>query len=146
MKKIIGLVFLSLTLITPIGAQTYPTQINVIKRYVHDLGQADARDIVKLFTADGFVLSTSAGKKDARVFFNTFLPKIKTAHTQLEKIFMSHEQNSRNHYAARFHFTYTLKNGERGDGEYVDEFIFNPNGALSAVYMFENLKWVSMAA
>lgn len=145
MKKIIGLVSLSLTFITPIWAQTYPTQINVIARYVHDLGQADAQDIVKLFATDGFVLSTSAGKKDARMFFKTFLPKIKTAHTQLKKIFVSNEQNSGNHYAARFHYTYTLKNGERGDGEYVDEFIFNSKGELSAVYMFENLKWVSMA-
>jgi hypothetical protein len=112
----------------------------VVKQYINDLKNADYHDIVTLFEKDGFVVTNSRGKVDAKDFFYSFLPEIKTADATLEKFFIGSDDD--NVVAARFHFAFTLKDGEKGDGEYVDEFTFSPNSAkLKAAYMFENMKF-----
>lgn len=110
----------------------------VIEQYIDDLQKADAQDISTLFAENGIVVSTSKGKVSARDFFYSFLPEIEFASTELHGFFSN--GTAVNHYAARFHFSFNLKDGEQGEGEYVDEFIFAPNSSqLVAVYMFENL-------
>ena len=53
-------------------------------------------------------------------------------------------KTDQNRFAARFHFKFKLKDGEEGNGEYIDEFVFTEHSTkLSAVYMFENLKFPS---
>jgi len=43
---------------------------------------------------------------------------------------------------ARFFFSFDMKDGYKGHGEYVDEFVFvNNSSKLAAVYMFENLNF-----
>jgi hypothetical protein len=112
----------------------------VVNQYITDLKNADYHDITALFEKDGTVVSTSRGKVNAKDFFYSFLPEIKTADAALQKSYVSTDDI--NTVAARFHFSYTLKDGEKGDGEYVDEFMFTPDSAkLSAVYMYENLKF-----
>lgn len=112
----------------------------VINQYIGDLKRADYHDISQLFEKNGIVISTSRGHVNAKDFFSSFLPNIETANTELHQSFLSSMDSNR--YAARFHFDFKLKDGETGDGEYVDEFIFTDNSALlSAVYMFENLKF-----
>jgi hypothetical protein len=112
----------------------------VVNRYIMDLKNADYRDIAQLFEKTGMVVSTSRGEVNAKDFFYAFLPSIVSAKTELHQSFLS--SIDRNHYAARFHFSFKLKDGEQGDGEYIDEFIFTDKSAkLSAVYMFENLKF-----
>jgi hypothetical protein len=70
---------------------------------------------------------------------NTFLPTVATADTQLSQYFIN--KNDVNRFAARFHLSFTLKDGEKAAGHYVDEFVFTPNSdKLAAIYMFENLK------
>lgn len=112
----------------------------VITQYLMDLKNADYKDIVQLFEKNGIVVSTSRGNVNAKDFFYAFLPEIETANTELHQSFSSNMDVNR--YAARFHFTFTLKDGETGDGEYVDEFVFaDHSNKLVAVYMFENLKF-----
>lgn len=112
----------------------------VITQYLTDLKNADYKDIVLLFEKNGIVVSTSRGNVNAKDFFYSFLPEIETANTELHQSFSS--KMDVNRYAARFHFTFKLKDGETGDGEYVDEFVFaNHSSKLAAVYMFENLKF-----
>lgn len=132
-----------ITLITPHYVFAAPSCISkeeVAKRYLLDLAKADYKDIVRLFDKNGFVISTSRGKVNAKEFFYAFLPNVESAKTELHQIFTS--QSDANRITARFHLTYQLKDGEKGNGEYVDEFIFDANShKLSAVYMFENLKF-----
>lgn len=112
----------------------------VARRYLQDLQHADYKDIVQLFAKDGYVISTSRGKVDAKEFFYSFLPEIASAKTDLHQLFRSVEDE--NVMAARFHFEYKMKDGESGAGEYVDEFTFAENSTkLTAVYMFENVKF-----
>jgi hypothetical protein len=112
----------------------------VIKQYIGDLQRADYKDISQLFNSNGTVISTSKGKVNAKDFFYSFLPNITSAKTELHQSFVS--QADENRYASRFHFQFTLNDGEAGEGEYVDEFVFMDHSAkLSAVYMFENLKF-----
>lgn len=114
-------------------------RVQVAKQYIQDLQNADYKDITQLFEKDGIVVSNSRGKVDAKEFFYSFLPNINLAKTELQQVFIG--DTDKNRIAARFHFTYKLKDGEEGQGEYVDEFIFSDNSTkLSAVYMFENLK------
>lgn len=114
----------------------------VITEYILDLGKADPDSITALFVEGGTVISTSKGEVGANDFFHSFLPQIESADTEVHQTFWS--KGDGNHYAARFHFNFNLKDGERGDGEYVDEFIFENNSAkLISVYMFENLKFKS---
>jgi hypothetical protein len=109
-----------------------------ISQYVLDLQKADYKDINQLFEKNGTVISTSKGNVNAKDFFYGFLPEIVSAKTELHESFTSNNS----HYAVRFHFTFELKDGEKGDGEYIDEFIFTEHSEkLSAVYMFENLKF-----
>jgi hypothetical protein len=111
---------------------------HVIQQYIYDLEKANLADISLLFTAEGNVISTSKGKINARQFFAGFFPWIESAKTELHQTFIS--KNSPNHYAARFHLEFLLTDGENGNGEYVDEFVFAPNSnQLTNVYMFENL-------
>ncbi len=112
----------------------------VINQYVLDLQKADAVDISQLFVDGGYVVSTSRGKVNANNFFNAFLPNLIASKTQLNGIYKS--TTDPRLYTARFHFTFTLKDGEQGDGEYVDEFAFAGHSIkLTSVSMFENLKF-----
>ena len=113
---------------------------HVIHQYIIDLGKADSEDITSLFAENGTVISTSQGKVGANQFFNNFLPQIHEAATVFHQLFIS--QENENHYTARFHFNFTLKDGEVGSGEYIDEFIFAAGSKkLTQVAMFENLKF-----
>jgi hypothetical protein len=112
----------------------------VIRQYILDLERADVADISNLFEEDGYVKSTSRGTANAREFFKAFLPLIDTASTEYHQGFINSIDENR--FAARFHYEYTLKDGEVGKGEYVDEFVFSNNSAkLKSVFMFENLKF-----
>jgi len=112
----------------------------VVVRYLQDLAKADAADIATLFTEEGIVMSTSRGKARAKEFFLAFLPQVTTASTELHQTFSG--KTDANRYAARFHLDYRLKDGETGNGEYMDEFVFEANSTqLNAIYMFENLKF-----
>ena len=112
----------------------------VIREYVLDLGRGDADAISSLFEEGGTVISTSKGKVDAKEFFHGFLPEIDAATTEVHQLFNNTVDDNR--FAARFYFKFHLKDGDEGSGEYIDEFIFSDNSnKLSAVYMFENLKF-----
>ena len=101
---------------------------------------ADAEGISALFEEGGTVISTSRGNVNANDFFHGFLPEIESASTEFHQSFINNVDN--NSYAARFHFKFKLKDGETGEGEYIDEFEFSNNSAkLISVYMFENLKF-----
>ncbi len=111
-----------------------------VRQYVLELGKANEKGITALFEPGGTVISTSSGKRDAKEFFHSFLPKIKSSSTDLHQEFKSGVDNSR--YAARFRLTFELREGRAGDGEYMDEFLFGKNSSkLASVYMFENLKF-----
>lgn len=144
--KQLGLIFLtSITAQYAIAGTEQTAELkaareHVIHQYITDLGRADNKDINTLFVEGGTVLSTSRGTVNAQDFFNSFLTEIQNANTEFHQAFVSSQDN--NHYGARFHFNFTLHNGETGSGEYVDEFIFEDNSAkLKEVYMFENLKF-----
>ena len=112
----------------------------VVKRYIMDLQKADYKDIAQLFEPNGIVISTSRGKANAKEFFYAFLPNIVSANTDPHQYFIGDTDTNR--IATRFHFSFKLKEGEEGNGEYVDEFVFSNNDTkLSAVYMFENLRF-----
>jgi hypothetical protein len=112
----------------------------VTRQYILDLQKADYKDISQLFEKEGNVISTSRGKVNAKDFFYSFLPNINSATTNLHQTFLN--ETDKNRLAVRFHFSFKLKDGEEGKGEYVDEFVFTNNSVkLSAVYMFENLKF-----
>ncbi|OGT52488.1 MAG: hypothetical protein A3E84_03160 [Gammaproteobacteria bacterium RIFCSPHIGHO2_12_FULL_42_13] len=112
----------------------------VVKRYIVDLQKADYKDIAQLFDQNGIVISTSRGKVNAKEFFYSFLPDVASANTETHQYFIG--DTDVNRIAIRFHFSFKLKDGEKGDGEYVDEFVFSNNDTkLSAVYMFENIKF-----
>lgn len=112
----------------------------VVNRYVADLASANLQDIISLFDANGKVVSTSKGSMNAKEFFYAFLPEIKEAITVINQTFMGVTDTNR--MAVRFHFTFKLKDGETGEGEYIDEFVFKNNSVqLSEVIMFENNKY-----
>ena len=111
-----------------------------VRQYIDDLARADAVHIASLFETKGMVISTSQGQVDAKAFFSGFLSEIESATTELHQIFIQYDTNTR--WVARFHFNFKLIDGEIGDGEYMDEFVFAENSEkLKAVYMFENLKF-----
>ena len=104
-------------------------------RYLVDLQKADYKEIVELFDKNGYVISTSKGHMNAKDFFYSFLPNIRTAKTELHETFVGSGK-----YAVRFSFDFEMKDGEKGHGEYIDEFIFVPDMAkIMSVSMFENL-------
>lgn len=112
----------------------------ITKRYISDLGRADYKDIVQLFEQNGVVVSTSRGKVDAKEFFYGFLPNILSAKTVPHQSFRG--STDKNRFTVRFNFSFKLKDGDEGAGEYIDEFVFAKNSAkLAAVYMFENHKF-----
>ncbi|WP_339057985.1 hypothetical protein [Candidatus Regiella endosymbiont of Tuberolachnus salignus] len=113
----------------------------VVKKYVNDLGAAKYQEINSLFTKESVVFSTSKGKFNAQEFFEGFLPKVRSASTELKQYFINTEDPDR--VAARFYLALTLKDGDgkKHEGDYMDEFVFEKNSdKLLAVYMFENLK------
>lgn len=115
-------------------------RIEIVNRYVDDLASANINDIVSLFDANGKVVSTSKRSMNAKEFFYAFLPEIKEATTVINQTFLGVTDNNR--LAVRFHFTFKLKDGETGEGEYIDEFVFKENSTqLSEVIMFENNKY-----
>lgn len=115
---------------------------HVIREYIQDLERADYQAISSLFEDGSTLISTSRGNINAKEFFRSFFPNIESASTEFHQAFVNQVDGDR--YAARFHLNYTLKNGEKGNGEYVDEFVFASNSSkLSHVYMFENLKFNS---
>lgn len=129
-----------------IAGEDYPTsnlnveREQVIRQYITNLEKADYQGISLLFNEEGTVASTSRGNVKAKDFFYSFLPNIESARTEFHQAFISNSDNNR--YAVRFHFDFKLKDGETGDGEYIDEFLFSNNSTkLVSVYMFENLKF-----
>ena len=108
----------------------------VVAQYITYLGTADLAGMETLFSPNSWVISTSAGRKNALEFFSGFFPLIAKAHTQLHQRFIS--QTDANTYGARFHLDYQLHDGETGAGEYIDEFVFFDNSAqLQAVSMLK---------
>ncbi|MBA2650286.1 MAG: hypothetical protein H0U75_11990 [Legionella sp.] len=144
-KKIACVIPVLLSLSNYAGAGQDNSALNidreqVIRNYIVDLERADAEGISALFEEGGTVISTSRGNVNAKEFFNGFLPEIESASTEFHQSFINTVDN--NSYAARFNFKFKLKDGETGDGEYIDEFKFSNNSAkLTSVYMFENLKF-----
>ena len=140
MKKILLLSLLGLStsvFANGAAAELVSAREQVVTQYIQALANHDAAAISQLFSNDGSVISTSKGKVAARKFFNDFLPIISAAHTEVHNLFASSYVNGV--VAARFHFDYTI-DGVTDEGEYIDEFIFNPDSTqLKAVYMFENL-------
>ncbi len=117
-------------------------RLNVIHQYVEDLQKADYKDITALFEPNGYVVSNSHGKTNAKEFFYAFLPNIVSAQTSFNQTFSTHIDKDR--LAVRFHFKYAMKDGEQGEGEYIDEFVFTENSLkIASVAMFENLKYPS---
>ncbi|WP_367606162.1 hypothetical protein [Legionella sp. W05-934-2] len=147
MNKLTKSTFATLILLGSHLAQAYaePQSLDekrqaVVAKYVNNLAQADLEGMQAIFSGDATVVSTSAGEKNALSFFAGFFPLIQSAHTQLHQRFVSVTDTNR--LAARFHLDYQLYDGETGNGEYVDEFVFYDNSEqLKAVYMFENLKF-----
>ena len=138
--------FISLICLTFASASSANTQSlqtqreTVIKEYLADLAAANYQDIALLFDPNGYVVSTSRGHANAKEFFYAFLPNVTQAHTTLHAAFLS--GGTPDTSAARFHLDFQLKDGETGNGEYMDEFVFNPGSTkLAAVYMFENLQF-----
>lgn len=146
-KKIVCIfpVLLSLSNYATAGQDYTYSDLNVereqvIRNYILDLERADSDSISALFEDGGTVISTSRGNVNAKDFFHGFLPEIESASTEFHQSFINNVDN--NIYAARFYFKFKLKDGEVGEGEYVDEFKFSNNSAkLVSVYMFENLKF-----
>lgn len=113
-------------------------RVQAINQYLFDLKTGNADDIVQLFAKKGLVASTSKGIVEAVPFFHAFLPQIKYASAELNQLFLS--PSDENRIAIRFRYGFELKNGERSQGQYMDEFVFEKNSdKLSWVYMFENL-------
>lgn len=139
---LIGLIGLLCTHVV-MAKEKMPLQVTreaIVKQYIIALGQADYKTITALFEKNGEVVSTSRGKVNAKEFFYNFLPNIVIAHTNTHQYFI--HPTDPNRVVARFHFDFKLKDGEEGEGEYIDEFVFNEkSNLLSAVYMFENLKF-----
>ena len=122
------------------SSNLHAERLKVVQEYIDDLGAANVQNITSLFTNDAMVISTSRGTANAIEFFSNFLPQVSSAETQQHQVFISTQDV--NHYAARFHLKYQLKDGDIGNGEYMDDFIFEENSPrLAAVYMFENLKF-----
>lgn len=62
---------------------------SMIKRYLWAMENHSASAIQELFTTDGTVISTSVGNANAAIFYEKFLPQIKSAKTQLGEIYKS---------------------------------------------------------
>src|SRR5579872_6631657 len=115
-------------------------RLKTIHQYLNNLQNADYKDMKNIFSQNAIVVSTSRGKLDAIEFFNAFLPEVTAGNTQLHQTFISYDDKDR--LAARFHLNLQLKDDEKVNGEFVDEFIFDKDSEkLTAVYMFENLKF-----
>ncbi|MGL5742022.1 MAG: hypothetical protein ACRCXC_05475 [Legionella sp.] len=113
-----------------------------VKEYILDLPKEDYQGISELFEENGQVISTSKGKVNAKEFFYSFLPEIESANTEFHQFFINNTDTNR--YAARFHFNFKLRDGEQGDGEYVDEFflpITLPNYWQYPCLKILNLLW-----
>lgn len=124
----------------PIHSDLQANREHIMHQYILDLAKANSEDIISLFEENGTVISTSRGLMSAHDFFLAFLPSIASATTEVHQTFVNPTDTNR--IAARFHFNFVLKDGETGDGEYVDEFVFAKNSSkLSQVAMFENLKF-----
>jgi len=143
MKQVFFITMIALLFTNTAFSQTLHTaRLAVIASYVDDLQHADYKHIATLFDKNGYVISTSKGKVNAKEFFYNFLPNVTHASTVLKHRF--HDGNSKVRYAARFHLAYQLKDGDSGEGEYMDEFVFGEDSALlDSVAMFENLKMSS---
>jgi hypothetical protein len=113
--------------------------LQAVQAYLKNLNDKDAKAIINLFESNGSVISTSKGKVKAAQFFNHFLPELSQSEVKIKQIYQSISDSNR--MGAKFHFAYTMKNGERGEGEYMDDFLFRNNSdKLVQVEMFENLK------
>ncbi len=139
MKKIV--LFALLALSAQAQADTLAQdRLAVISAYINDLQNADNKHIIGLFQKGAIVISTSRGSIDAKEFFDSFLPQLASAYTLTKQTFVT--TISGDEYAARFYFSYQMKDGSSGKGEYIDEFNFTPGSSkLESVYMFENTKF-----
>lgn len=138
-KFVLGMLFLflSLSVNAVMAGSLVDERKAVCIRYVRDLQAADYKDIIQLFVKGGFVVSTSKGHMDAKDFFYSFLPNIRTAKAEIHEGFVAIAGSN---LAVRFNFEFEMKDGEVGHGEYVDVFTFATNSEkLMSVSMFENL-------
>lgn len=116
-------------------------QIFTVQKYLNNLNTANADSMMKLFTPDAEVISTTQGRNNAINFFNNFLPLVKSSKLDSSFIYPSYnpQPDGFDHYAARFHYTFELNDGTKVDGYYMDEFKFAKDSKqLQSVTMFEN--------
>jgi len=111
-----------------------------ILRYLTNLATGNAADMKAVFTPQGYVISTTQGKKPAIVFFTNLLPQLKEEKMTLHRVYSNGKPSG--WYSASFHYTFTLKDGEQRDGDYTDEFhVDSVSGKFDQVIMYENLKF-----
>lgn len=111
------------------SSQTLHTKrVQTVLQYLHDLQTANVTDILRLFKSNAKVISTSQGEVSAKAFFESFLGQVVSAQVNLVNLQKCNSKPDR--YTARFRFSWTMKNGDTGAGEFVDEFIFLPHEAI----------------
>jgi len=145
LTKKYSFVFMAATLLVAVSsyAQSNKLQLNaqrqaVIQRYISDLGTANTEDIIGLFDNNAVLYTTSQGKKSARIFFNSFLPKFLIAEAAPGMIY--HNVVLENQYLTNFQLIYILKDNTKGGGLFSDRFVFNKNSALiHEVDMYEQV-------
>ena len=144
-KKIATFLVSLMTSVSAVAAINQASDLNeermeIINRYVADLGSANLQDMISLFEENGKVVSISKGSVNAKEFFSSFLPEVVEATTVIHQVFLG--ATDANRMVFRFHLSFKLKDGEMVDGEYIDEVVFKNNSTLlSEVMMFENKKF-----
>ncbi len=139
MNKTIKII-ISFFLLINTSFANYSKRLDQIKNYATALQNHDAIKITSLFANNGYVVSTSQGKIDAREFFNNFLPFVLEGKVDVKNYYG--EISNSNALAASFELTLKLINGEVVHGFFVDEFLFQKNSdLLEGVIMYENTKY-----
>jgi len=143
MKRSIAIIAIPLLLASTLAsASINPMErIFTVQKYLNNLNTANADSMMKIFTPDGEVVSTSQGRNNAISFFNGFLPLVISSKLDSSFIYPSYNAppDGFEHYAARFHYTFELNDGTKVDGYYMDEFKFAKDSKLlQSVTMFEN--------
>lgn len=146
MKKINLFLFIGALAFSQIDfAKNIPSNLQqlrqqVVREYIKNLGSADYKAMAGLFEKDAVVV-TPQGYANAKEFYYTFFPTIKSSETKYRISFLASHENP-NSVVARFRFKAQLKNGQTIDAESIDQYFFAPHSIkLSAVYMFENVNF-----
>lgn len=114
-------------------------RIQIVQKYLQNLQDKNVQGMRQIFESNGTVISTSKGMVNADEFFNSFLPELTFSAVTVSQVYLS--LNDKDHLGAKFHFSFKLKNGEQGGGDYVDDFTFTPESKkIKNVHMFENVK------